>query len=114
MSPHDAGSQLRRVRLESDLGLRDVAEKLNVSPQAIHQLEKSEAAGTISLRQLEHVARAMGHRLIYALEPEAPAVAHTAGSPESPATTATPPAEPAPTATEPVKFLDNWMEGRID
>ncbi len=40
-----------------------------MSPQAIHQFEKSEAAGAISLRQLEAVAGAMGCRVVYSLVP---------------------------------------------
>jgi hypothetical protein len=42
---------------------------MNVSPQAVHQLEKSEAAGTISLKQLEAAATAMGCRVVYAVVP---------------------------------------------
>jgi hypothetical protein len=53
--------------------------RLNVSPQAIHQLEKSEAAGTISLGQLEVVAASMGCRLTYALVPRQGSLADLAG-----------------------------------
>jgi transcriptional regulator with XRE-family HTH domain len=80
------GGWLKSTRLGHGVSLRVVAERLDVSPQAVHQFEKSEVAGTISLRQLEHVARAMGCRVVYALRPQetreqaraAPArVAHT-------------------------------------
>jgi len=112
MLPHHTGSQLRRVRLDSGLGLRTVADQLKVSPQAIHQLEKSEAAGTISLKQLENVARVMGHRLVYTLEPEGPLTSRQAQPREVPSTAPQP--EPEAETIEPAKFLDNWMDGRID
>ena len=60
---------LRAFRHALGFSLRSIAGRLKVSPQAIHQLEKSEAAGTISLGQLEAVAGAMGCRVAYALVP---------------------------------------------
>jgi predicted DNA-binding mobile mystery protein A len=60
---------LKAVRQALGLSLKAVAGRLKLSPQAIHQLEKSEAAGTISLRQLEVLAGAMGCRLVYTLVP---------------------------------------------
>jgi hypothetical protein len=53
---------------------------MNVSPQAIHQLEKSEAAGTISLKQLEAVAAAMGCRVVYAVVPRKGSIAALASA----------------------------------
>ena len=69
--------------------LRSVALGLKVSPQAIHQLEKSEAAGTISLGQLEAVASSMGCRVAYALVPRQGSLADLAGR----AASAAPPAD---------------------
>jgi predicted DNA-binding mobile mystery protein A len=60
---------LRAFRHALGLSLKSIAGRLKVSPQAIHQLEKSEAAGTISLVQLEAVAGAMGCRVAYAVVP---------------------------------------------
>jgi transcriptional regulator with XRE-family HTH domain len=60
--------------------LRSVAGELKVSPQAIHQLEKSEAAGTISMKQLEAVSNAMGCRVVYALIPNQGTYRELAGS----------------------------------
>ena len=65
--PH--GGWLKSIRTKQGISLRAVAERLDVSPQAVHQFEKSETAGTISLRQLEIGARAMGCRVVYALQP---------------------------------------------
>ena len=63
------GGWLRAVRQALGHSLQSIATKLKVSPQAIHQFEKSEAAGTISLKQLEAVANAMGCRVVYTLLP---------------------------------------------
>jgi hypothetical protein len=51
-----------------------------VTPQAVHQLEKSEAAGTISLKQLEAVSGAMGCHVIYTLIPNQGTLAELAAS----------------------------------
>jgi predicted DNA-binding mobile mystery protein A len=63
------GGWLHTVRQAQGLSLKSVAEVLKLSPQAIHQVEKSEANGTISLKQLEAVAGAMDCRLVYVLIP---------------------------------------------
>ena len=98
------GGWLKSARTGHALSLRAVAERLDVSPQAVHQFEKSEAAGTISLRQFENVARVMGFRVVYALLPE-----------QAPAT---PPIDaPAATAAGSVEHslhLDNQAAGRFD
>lgn len=63
------GGWLRAVRQALGRSLQSLATPLDVSPQAIHQFEKSEAAGSISLKQLEAVADAMGCRVVYTLLP---------------------------------------------
>src|ERR1700722_1342218 len=60
---------LKAVRQALGRSLKSVAAELRSSPQAVHQLEKSEAAGTISLKQLELVAGAIGCRVVYSLIP---------------------------------------------
>jgi len=74
------GGWLRAIRQALGLSLKSVAGKLKISPQAIHQFEKSEAAGAISLRQLEAVAGAMGCRVIYTLVPQQGTLAELARS----------------------------------
>jgi len=61
--------------------LKSVAGELKVTPQAIHQLEKSEAAGTISLKQLEAVSGAMGCHVVYTLVPNQGTLAELANAP---------------------------------
>lgn len=78
---HPDGGWLRAFRHALGLSLRTVAAVLKVSPQAVHQLEKSEAAGSISLRQLEAAAGAMGCRLVYAIVPRQGSLAELAGAP---------------------------------
>ncbi len=107
---------LKSTRLGLELGLREVAERLDVSPQAVHQFEKSEIAGTISLRQLEKVARAMGCRVVYAFV-SAKAARPARVARIAPTARAAPAAEPPPAAPQSVEhsmFLDNLAEGRFD
>jgi predicted DNA-binding mobile mystery protein A len=73
------GGWLRTFRHALGLSLKTVAATLKVSPQAIHQLEKSEAARTISLRQLDAMAGAMGCRVVYAIVPRQGKLADLAG-----------------------------------
>ena len=115
LRPH--GGWLRSIRQTSGLSLQAVADRLDVSPQAVHQFEKSEAAGTISLRQLANVAAAMGGRVIYSVtlpENRTPAASRAKS-------TANPPPPPAPTGPvtpqpqiEHSMFLDNQASGRFD
>ena len=113
--PH--GGWLRSTRLSHGVSLRAVADRLEVSPQAVHQFEKSEVAGTISLRQLENVARAMDCRMIYALLPRETR-RQTRTRPSQTAGAAPPPAsivEPAaPQGVEHSMFLENQAADRFD
>jgi predicted DNA-binding mobile mystery protein A len=63
------GGWVRAIRQALGRSLKSVGADLNISPQAIHQLEKSEAAGTISIKQLEAVSGAMGCHVVYAIVP---------------------------------------------
>lgn len=64
-----SGGWLKALRQALGLSLKSVAERLKLTPQSIHQFEKSEAIGSISLRQLEALAGAMGCRVVYAIVP---------------------------------------------
>jgi predicted DNA-binding mobile mystery protein A len=70
---------LRAFRHALGFSLKSVAARLKVSPQAIHQLEKSEEARTISLGQLDAVAGAMGCRVAYAIVPRQGSLSELAG-----------------------------------
>ena len=64
---HPHGGWLRALRHQRGWSLQAVADRLGVTPQAVHQFEKSEVAGTISLRQLALVAAAMGGSVAYSV-----------------------------------------------
>jgi XRE family transcriptional regulator, regulator of sulfur utilization len=74
------GGWLKAIRQALGKSLRSVAVELKISPQAVHQLEKSEAAGTISLKQLEAVSSAMGCHVVYTLVPNHGTLADTANA----------------------------------
>ena len=46
------------------------AARLNVTPQSVGDIEKSEAAGSIQLKTLSRAAEALGCTLVYALVPK--------------------------------------------
>jgi predicted DNA-binding mobile mystery protein A len=60
--------------LRGTLGMTQahLAERMGVSRQAISQLERREADGSVTLRALEQAAHALGGRLVYAIVPERP------------------------------------------
>jgi predicted DNA-binding mobile mystery protein A len=60
---------IRAIRQALGLSLQSVADQIKSTPQGIHDFEKREAKGTITLRQLEAVASGMGCRLVYTLVP---------------------------------------------
>jgi predicted DNA-binding mobile mystery protein A len=79
-----AGGWLRTFRQALGLSLKSISGKMDVSPQAVHQLEKSEAAGTISLKQFEAAAAAMGCRVVYAVVPRKGSLADLAAPTTTP------------------------------
>lgn len=50
----------------------DLASRMSVTRQAIGQLERREADGTVTLSALRDAARALGGELVYAIVPEKP------------------------------------------
>jgi transcriptional regulator with XRE-family HTH domain len=115
------GGWIKSMRGSRGMSLQAVADRMKISPQAVHQFEHSEVNGTISLRQLGSVAAAMGCRLTYSLlAPKAASVTLPKSKPAP--KPATPPAVPlAPAADEPAErtvehsmFLQNQADGRFD
>ena len=66
-APHD---WLRLARNASLLSSNSLAEKLGMTRSAYIKLEKSEQAGTISLKTLQRAAEAMDCELVYAVRPK--------------------------------------------
>src|SRR5271170_6307253 len=63
---------IRAVRDALGMTSAQFARRLGIAQPSAIELEKSEAAGGISLRTLERAAEALGCRLVYALVPEKP------------------------------------------
>lgn len=70
--PVPSGGWLRAVRNALGMSTRQLAAKVGVTHPAIVQAEQAEASGAISLRQLRHLADALGCELRYVLLPRTP------------------------------------------
>lgn len=60
---------VRAIRDALGMSGTQLAKRLNVSPQSLETIEKSEAAGTIQLKTLRRAAEALDCTLVYALVP---------------------------------------------
>ena len=56
---------LRELRQISRVPVVEIAKRLNITPHALHRLERSERDGTITLKMLRKVAEAMECDLVY-------------------------------------------------
>ena len=63
------GGWIEAVRKAIGMNMRQLATKMNKTPQAIKQIQKKKKAGTITLNSLEETAAAMNMRLVYAIVP---------------------------------------------
>ena len=63
------GGWIEAVRKAIGMNRRQLATKMNKTPQAIKQIQEREKAGTITLNSLEETAAAMNMRLVYAIVP---------------------------------------------
>jgi predicted DNA-binding mobile mystery protein A len=68
---HPPKGWIRAIRDALGMSLRQLAERIGMSPQAVNYLEESEANGTIQLKTLKRVAEAMDCVVIYAVVPKA-------------------------------------------
>lgn len=60
------------MRLALGMSAEQVALRKGVSRNAVYQAERSEKEGSISLKQMEQLAAAMGGEFVYAIVPSAP------------------------------------------
>lgn len=65
-----SGGWIRAVRQALGLSYREAAARLGVTAQSFNALEKSEVAGTISVRNLERCAEALDCHLVVAFVPK--------------------------------------------
>lgn len=66
-------SSIKRARLRHGLTVRDLAAMLDVTPGAVSQLERSEAAGKIRVDKLRNALAHMGTDLVLTAAPDTPA-----------------------------------------
>lgn len=67
-----AGGWVRAIREALGMSARQLAVRMGVSPTAALDLERREAAGTLSIGQLKRAAAALDCELVYVLVPRQP------------------------------------------
>lgn len=65
LNNHNELRETTRIRNVFILNLREMGEKLGITPQSVREIESRELAGTISLNSLRKYARALGYHLVY-------------------------------------------------
>ena len=60
---------IRTVRLTLGMSMRQLGERMGVSPQAVQQMEDREALGTITLESLQAAAHALEMKMVYTFLP---------------------------------------------
>lgn len=58
------------IRITLKMSLRQLAERMKISPQSVNELEDREANGSITLRTLKEAANAMDMKLVYGFVPK--------------------------------------------
>lgn len=71
LSPPDTG-WVAAMRAALGMSAEQVGRRKGVSRNAVYQAERSEKEGSISLKQMENLAAAMGGKFVYAIVPDAP------------------------------------------
>jgi predicted DNA-binding mobile mystery protein A len=63
------GGWIYHVRTAIHMGLGQLGERLDISPQAVKQMEQREQDGSLTLKRLRDVAAAMDMQLVYGFAP---------------------------------------------
>lgn len=58
------------IRQGLNMSLRQLGERLSVTPQSVKEIEQREKSGTISLKVLNHVASALNMNFVYGFIPK--------------------------------------------
>src|SRR5262245_49379213 len=69
LTPAPPRGWIRAIRESLQMSSTDLAARLGTSKQAVSQMERSEADGSIRLETLRRAAEALNCRLVYALVP---------------------------------------------
>jgi predicted DNA-binding mobile mystery protein A len=72
LGPPPAGGWIRAIRDALGLQLGQLAERLNVRPPSVAELERNEAEERITLATLRRAAEALDCTLVYAIVPNTP------------------------------------------
>ncbi|OWP83897.1 XRE family transcriptional regulator [Flavobacterium davisii] len=60
---------IKSIRTALKMSLRQLGNRMKISPQSISEMEKREASGTITLNTLKELAYALDMRLVYGFVP---------------------------------------------
>lgn len=61
---------VKSIRTTLGMSLRQLANRMGVSPQSINEMEKREVSGTITLNTLRELAHSLDMQLVYGLTPK--------------------------------------------
>ncbi len=61
---------INAVRIALKMSLRQLAERMKITSQSINEIEKREANGTITLKNLKEAAKALDMKLVYGFIPK--------------------------------------------
>lgn len=64
------GGWIKSIRSVLGMSLRQLANKLHITPQSISDMERREVSGAITLRTMEEIGSAMGLRFVYGFVPK--------------------------------------------
>lgn len=64
-----SNEQVKRIRVEHKLSLRELGEKLNITAQSVKEIQDRERMGTVSINVLKNVAKCLGYKFEYRFRP---------------------------------------------
>lgn len=64
------GGWIKSIRTALKMSLKQLGDRLNITPQSVTDMEKREAEGTITLKTLKDLASALDMRLVYGFIPK--------------------------------------------
>ena len=65
-----ANGWTKSIRTAIKMSLRQLGNRMNITPQSIREMENREANGTITLNSLKEIANALDMRLVYGFMPK--------------------------------------------
>ncbi|HRN55589.1 MAG TPA: hypothetical protein PLL71_04025 [Agriterribacter sp.] len=67
---HPKGGWIALIRKTLNMSLRQLGERLSVTPQGMAKIEKNEAEGSITLNSLREAGNALSMKLVYGFVPK--------------------------------------------